>query len=90
MALCSSDTLFPKYPSQSSAVGAVLSGSYDGKNQCSNDKGSVHNVLMMKRIEGCQESSKRKDSDRHHYLHESKERGFISTKMDVCDPSTWL
>ena len=32
MALCSSDTLFPKYPSQSSAVGAVLSGSYDGKN----------------------------------------------------------
>ena len=32
MALCSSDTLFPKYPSQSSAVGALLSGSYDGKN----------------------------------------------------------
>ena len=36
------------------------------------------------------ESSKRKDSDHHHYLHKSKERGFISTKMDVCDPSTWL
>ena len=31
MALCSSDTLFPKYPSQSFAVGALLSGSYDGK-----------------------------------------------------------
>ena len=31
MALCSSDTLFPNYPSQSFAVGALLSGSYDGK-----------------------------------------------------------
>ena len=31
MALCSSDALFPKYPSQSFAVGALLSGSYDGK-----------------------------------------------------------
>ena len=31
MALYSSNTLFPRYPSQSFAVGALLSGGYDGK-----------------------------------------------------------